>query len=66
MQKPGAIQIGDPTATLAEADTPQAKASAQLESQQGEARMQIKAAQGNQPANRGKGTERGKDIPSNL
>jgi hypothetical protein len=28
--------------------------------------MSVKAASGNQSSNRGKGTERGVDIPSNL
>ncbi len=66
LQKPSAVQIGDPNASLAESQKPTASASAQLESEQGEARMQVQAAQGAQAANRGKGTERGKDIPSNL
>lgn len=64
--KPSAVQIGDPNASLAESQKPTASANAQLESEKGEGRMQIKAAQGSQSANRGKGSERGKDIPSNL
>jgi|GEM_PF-975710 len=66
LDKPSAVQIGDPNASLAESQKPTASASAQLESEKGEGRMQINAAQGNQAANRGKGSERGKDIPSNL
>lgn len=66
LEKPSAVQIGDPNAALAETQKPTASASAQLESKPGEARMQVKAAQGSQSSNRGKGTERGKDIPSNL
>lgn len=66
LQKPSEIQIGDEGAKLAEADLPQTEASRQLENQPGEDRMSVKAASGNQPSNRGKGTERGVDIPSNL
>lgn len=66
LEKPSAVQIGDPNASLAETQKPNTGSSAQLESGPGEARMQVKAAQGNQGANRGKGSERGKDIPSNL
>ncbi len=66
LEKPSEVQIGDENATLAEADLPQAEASRQLENEQGENRMSVEAASGSQPANRGKGSERGVDIPSNL
>ena len=66
LDKPSEMQIGDEGAKLAEADLPQTDPSRQLESKPGEDRMSVKAASGNQPSNRGKGTERGVDIPSNL
>lgn len=66
LEKPSAVQIGDPNAKLAEAGSPQADPSKSLESAQGEDRMQIKAAAGSQSGNRDRGTERGVDIPSNL
>lgn len=66
LDKPSQVQIGDENAKLAEADTPQAEASRQLENEQGENRMSVQAASGSQPTNRGTGTERGVDIPSNL
>jgi len=66
LEKPSAIQIGDENAKLAETDLPQTDPSRQLESKPGEDRMSVKAASGNQSSNRGKGTERGVDIPSNL
>jgi hypothetical protein len=66
LEAPSQVQIGDENAKLAEADLPQAEASRQLQNEQGENRMSVEAATGSQPANRGKGTERGVDIPSNL
>ena len=66
LDKPSEVQIGDENAKLAEADTPQAEAERQLENEQGENRMSVQAASGSQPANRGRGDERGVDIPSNL
>ncbi|GAB5560288.1 MAG: hypothetical protein SynsKO_19350 [Synoicihabitans sp.] len=66
LQAPSQIQIGDENAKLAEADLTQASASAQLENEQGENRMSVEAATGSQTSNRGTGTERGVDIPSNL
>lgn len=66
LEKPNAVKIGDEGAKLAEADTPRASASAQTQNAQGEDRMKIKAAAGNQPVNRDRGTERGVDIPSDL
>lgn len=66
LEAPSQVQIGDENAKLAESDLARAEASRQLESEQGETRMSVKAATGSQPANRGKGTERGVDIPSNL
>ena len=64
--KPGEVQIGHQGAKLAESDVPKAAAGASLDNEKGEDRMQVKAAAGNQKANRDKGTERGVDIPSNL
>lgn len=66
LEKPQAMQIGDKNAKLAETDAPLSDAGKQLDAEQGEDRMAIKAASGNQPANRDSGTERGVDIPSNL
>ncbi len=66
LEAPSEIQIGDENAKLAESSIPQASASAQLENEQGESRMSVKAATGSQTSNRGTGTERGVDIPSNL
>jgi hypothetical protein len=66
LEKPSEVQIGNEDAKLAEAQLPQAEASRQLENEQGETRMSVEAAAGSQPANRGRGTERGVDIPSNL
>lgn len=66
LEAPSQVQIGDENATLAEADLPQADAARQLENEQGENRMSVEAASGSQPTNRGKGSERGVDIPSNL
>lgn len=66
LEAPSQVQIGDENAKLAESDLARAEASRQLESEQGESRMSVEAATGSQPANQGRGTERGVDIPSNL
>jgi hypothetical protein len=66
LEKPSEMQIGDENAKLAASQIPTADASRQLDSEQGEDRMAVKAASGNQPANKGRGSERGVDIPSNL
>jgi len=66
LERPSEVQIGDEGAKLAEADTPEADPSKDLESTPGEDRMSVQAASGNQPGNRGKGTEQGVVMPSNL
>ncbi len=67
LQKPDAVQIGDEGAKLAEADVPMAASDRALDgTNQGEDRMAVKSASGQQSANRSSGTERGIDIPSNL
>ncbi len=66
LERPSEVQIGNEGARIAEADVPNADPSRQLSNEAGEDRMSVKAASGNQTANRGRGTEQGVDIPSNL
>lgn len=66
LERPSEVQIGEEGASIAEAGVPEADASKQLENAPGEDRMSVKAASGNQTANRGKGTEQGVVMPSNL
>jgi hypothetical protein len=66
--KPGDMPLGDPNARIAQtpealrAPPPGSKAS----NQQGEDRMSVKAASGQQAPNRSRGSERGIEIPSSL
>lgn len=67
LEKPGEVPIGDEGAKLAQANTPTDDPSRQTDgSAQGEDRMQVKSASGQQSGERGSGSERGIDIPSNL
>lgn len=64
--KPDEVQIGDQGAKLAESEATEAPQSAKVEPGQGEDRMSVRAASGNQTGGAGRGAERGVDIPSNL
>ncbi len=67
LEKPDAVQIGDEGAKLAEADVPVVDSSRTMDGNaKGEDRMAIKSAAGQQSGERGSGSERGIDIPSNL
>jgi len=64
--KPGEVQLGDQGAKLAEVGLPEAPENAKVEASNGEDRMSVRAASGNQTGGAGRGAERGIDIPSNL
>lgn len=66
--KPGEVALGDPNARIAQApDARQVQGNSSMTNEQGEDRMSVKAASGQQSSpNRSRGSERGVDIPSNL
>ena len=66
--KPGEMPLGDPNARIAQAPEAlrQPPPGAQVSNQQGEDRMSVKSASGQQTPNRSRGSERGIEIPSSL